>query len=511
MRKQFSPHTLTCALPSSLPMMLVVTLLAAGCTLAPDYKRPAAPVAASYPGGEAYASSVVAQAGAVAAVDLGWRDFLGDPQLQKLVELALLNNRDLRVAVLNVQASRAQYRIERAALFPTVSGTAGESRSRTPLLLTSSPTGYAAEYSVGMSAQWEIDFFGKVQSLKDQALYQYLATAQARKAAEILLVSEVANQYLTLRAADEQLKVTGATLQTAQESYRLAKVQFDTGTGSELDLREAETVIDQAQANYQAQIRSRAQAENALVLLVGQPLPADLPAPMALDDQKILSDIPAGLPSDLLTRRPDIIQAENTLRAANANIGAARAAFFPSITLTASGGSASPTLGGLFKAGSAAWSFAPNLTLPIFNAGSNEANLDLAHIQKNIAIAQYEKAIQTAFQEVADGLAARGTYDAQIQALERNTFATQRTLDLSTLRYKSGVDSYLTVLTAQTGLYSAQQSLITTRLNRLTSLVNLYAYLGGGWVQHTGDQPREADTPAQYVAPASGVKAGQAG
>jgi len=500
-------HSFPLALPRTFPIVLAVTLLAAGCTLAPHYERPAAPVASSFPSGAAYSKDTASQAGQTATVDIGWRDFLGDPQLQKLVELSLQNNRDLRVAVLNVQASRAQYRIERAALFPTISGTASETRSRTPLNLSSSPTAYAAEYNVGMSAQWEIDFFGKLQSLKNQALYQYLATAQARKAAEILLVSEVANQYLTLRAADEQLKVTQETMQSAQESYRLAKVQFDTGTGSELDLREAETVIDQAQANYQAQIRSRAQAEDQLVLLVGQPLPADLPAPMALDDQKILSDIPAGLPSDLLTRRPDIMQAENTLQAANANIGAARAAFFPNITLTASGGSASPTLGGLFKAGTAAWSFAPDLTVPIFSAGSNLANLDLAHIQKNIAIAQYEKAIQTAFQEVADGLAARGTYDAQITALEHNTYANQRTLDLSTLRYKSGVDSYLTVLTAQTGLYTAQQTLITTRLARLTSLVNLYSDLGGGWVQHTGDQPREADTPAQYDAPASGVVA----
>lgn len=500
-------HSFSLALPSA----LAVALLATGCSLAPHYDRPAAPVAGSFPSGAAYSAEAGAKAGKVAAADIGWRDFLGDPQLQKLVELALQNNRDLRVAVLNVQASRSQYRIERAALFPSVKATASQSDTRMPLDLSSSPNGYSNSYNVGLSAQWEIDFFGKLQSLKDQALYQYLATAQARKAAEILLVSEVANQYLTLRAADEQLKVTDATMQSAQESYRLAKVQFDTGTGSELDLRQAETVIDQAQANYQAQIRSRAQAQNALVLLVGEPLPADLPAPLALDDQKILSDIPAGLPSDLLTRRPDIIQAENTLRAANANIGAARAAFFPNITLTASGGSASPTLGGLFKAGTAAWSFAPDLTLPIFTAGSNLANLDLAHIQKNIAIAQYEKAIQTAFQEVADGLAARGTYDEQIKALERNTYATQRTLDLSTLRYKSGVDSYLQVLTAQTGLYSAQQTLITTRLDRLTSLVNLYSYLGGGWLQHTGDQPREADVPAQYEAPASAVQTGKAG
>ncbi len=484
-----------------LPLALAAAALAAGCTLAPHYERPAAPVSATFPTGEAYGANAAGNPAQTTAADLGWRNFLGDPQLQKLVELALQNNRDLRVAVLNVQASRAQYRIERAALFPTVNAGAGQSDSRTPLDLSSSKTGYLNYYSVGLSAQWELDLFGKLRSLKNEALYQYLATAQARKAAQMLLVSEVANQYLTLRAADEQLKVTTDTLQTAQESYRLAKLQFDTGTGSELDLRQAETVIDTAQANYQAQIRSRAQAENQLVLLVGQPLPADLPAPMPLGDQHILADIPAGLPSDLLTRRPDIVQAEDMLRAANANIGAARAAFFPDITLTASGGSESPTLGSLFKAGTAAWTFAPDITLPIFNAGSNMANLDLAHVQTNIAVAQYEKAIQTAFQEVADGLAARGTYDAQIDAQERDTYANQRTLELSTLRYKSGVDSYLSVLTAQTNLYMAQQALILTRLDRLTNLVDLYQYLGGGWIEHTGDAPRQADDAAQYAAP----------
>jgi multidrug efflux system outer membrane protein len=502
--QNFSFPSLSAArLPRTLTLALALAALSGGCTLAPRYERPAAPVASAFPTGEAYGAKAAGNPAQTAAADLGWRDFLGDPQLQKLVELALRNNRDLRVAVLNVQASRAQYRIERAALFPTVSAKGTQTDSRSPLDLSSTPSGYLNYYNVGLSAQWELDLFGKLQSLKNQALYQYLATAQARKAAQMLLVSEVANQYLTLRAADEQLKVTAETLATAQESYRLAKLQFDTGTGSELDLRQAETVIDQAQANYQAQIRSRAQAENQLVLLVGQPLPANLPAPLPLDDQHILADIPAGLPSDLLTRRPDIVEAEDTLRAANANIGAARAAFFPDITLTATGGSESPTLGGLFKAGTAAWTFAPDITLPIFNAGSNFANLDAAQVQKNIAVAQYEKAIQTAFQEVADGLAARGTYDAQINALERDTYATQRTLDLSTLRYRNGVDSYLSVLTAQTSLYSAQQTLISARLDRLTNLVNLYQYLGGGWIEHTGDTPRQADDTAQYPAPGS--------
>jgi outer membrane protein, multidrug efflux system len=369
-----------------------------------------------------------------------------------------------------------------------------------------SPT-ISTTYSVGLNASWEIDFFGRVQSLKDQALAQYLATAQARKSAEIALVSQVAAQYLTVLELDDLQKVTQNTLITAQESYRITKVQFDNGTGSELDLRQAQTVVETASANLQTEMRLRAQADNALALLIGEALPADLPQGMPLSDQSLLTDIPAGLPSDLLTRRPDIMEAEENLLAANANIGAARAAFFPKVTLTGSAGTLSPTLGGLFKPGSAAWSFAPSITLPIFEGGQNIANLNLANIEKNVQIATYEKAIQTAFREVADGLAARGTYDEQIAALERDVAAEQRRLDLSTLRYKNGVDSYLSVLTAQTDLYVAQQLLVSARMERLQNLVTLYQALGGGWIEHNGDQPRPADAPVDYGAASAPVAA----
>jgi multidrug efflux system outer membrane protein len=270
-------------------------------------------------------------------------------------------------------------------------------------------------------------------------------------------------------------------------------VQFQTGTGTELSVAQAQTVVEQANSNYSVQVRGRAQAENALVLLVGQPLPADLPPVVALDSQSILADIPAGLPSDLLTRRPDIMQAEALLRGANANIGAARAAFFPTISLTGALGSASSALGGLFKAGSLAWSFLPSITLPIFEGGQLQANLDVATLQKDINVAQYEKAIQAAFREVADGLAARGTYDDELAALVRYTEAQQRSLDLSELRFKNGVDNYLAVLTAQTALYNAQLTTVNTRLARLTSLVDLYRALGGGWIGHTGDASRPAE------------------
>jgi len=494
---------------------VAVALFAAGCTMAPKYHRPAEPVTATFPTGGVYdtqpgAAGAARTANGQAAADIGWRDFFVDARLQRLIEIALKNNRDLRVSVLNIQASQAQYQIARAALFPTLDAAASQSKQRTPKDLSFNGQTISNTYSVGLNASWEIDFFGRIQSLKDQALAQYLATAQARKAAEIALVSQVANQYMTVLELDDLLKVTQNTLKTAQESYRITKLQFDNGTGSELDLRQSETVVEQAQANLQSQARLRAQADNALVLLLGEPLPDDLPPGMPLDSQNLLTDIPAGLPSDLLTRRPDIMEAEENLLAANANIGAARAAFFPKVSLTGSFGTLSPSLGGLFKPGSAAWSFAPSITLPIFEGGQNKANLDLATVQKNIQIATYEKAIQTAFREVADALAARGTYDQQIKSLERNAFAEQRRLDLSDLRYKNGVDSYLSVLTAQTDLYSAQQLLVTARMQRLQNLVTLYQALGGGWIERAGDQPRPADAPVDYGAASAPVAASAA-
>ncbi|WP_114809177.1 efflux transporter outer membrane subunit [Paraburkholderia kururiensis] len=495
-----------------------VAFLAAGCTMAPRYERPAAPVAPSFPTGGVYetqpgmggTSTNGRSASGATATDIGWRDFFVDPRLQRLVEIALKNNRDLRVSVLNVDAARAQYQITRAELFPAINGVGTESRTRVPEALHTGPSNPYSVYNVGLSASWEIDFWGRIRSLKDQALAQYLSTAQARKAAEISLVSQVADQYLTMLADDDLLQVTQATLKTAQDSYNLTKVQFENGTGTELDLRQAETVLETAKANLQAQERARAQAENALVLLIGEPMPADLPQGLPLGAQNLLTDIPAGLPSDLLTRRPDIMEAEETLLAANANIGAARAAFFPKISLTGSFGTESLTLGGLFKAGTAAWTFAPQITLPIFQGGANVANLNLANVQKRIEIANYEKAIQSAFREVADGLAARGTYDQQIAALERNTFANQRRLDLSDLRYRNGVDSYLTVLTAQTDLYSSQQSLISARLARWTNLVDLYRALGGGWIERAGEAPRPADAPVDYGAASAPAAASSA-
>jgi multidrug efflux system outer membrane protein len=469
-----------------LSALILAASLVACSTMEPAYRRPDAPVSPAFPIGAAYKDG--GNPYSPPASETGWRNFMADARLQRLVEIALANNRDLRVAALNVREAQAQYRIQRSALLPSVAGFAQNAGSRTPGSLTQSGNPQVGHvYEAGVSAAWTLDFFGRLRSMSDAQLQVFFATAYARQAVEILLVSQVADQYLTMLAFDEQLAVTRQTLVTAEEAYKIVKLQFDTGTAPELSLQQSLSVVEQANATLAAQVRFRAQAENALVLLLGQPMPADLPAVVRLDDQKILTDVPAGLPSDLLARRPDILQAEAMLRAENANIGAARAAFFPTISLTGSIGSASAALSGLFGAGSLAWAFIPSITVPIFEGGALRANLDLATLQKDVGVAQYEKAIQTAFREVADGLAGRGTFDDQVAAQVRFTATQQRSLDLSWFRYKNGVDNYLMVLTAQTGLYNAQLALVTARMQRLTNLVDLYRALGGGWIEHTGD------------------------
>jgi multidrug efflux system outer membrane protein len=464
---------------------LLCAALGTGCALAPVYQRPAAPVAANYPTGPAYAG---ARAGAsrVAAADIGWRDFLVDARLQRLIELGLVNNGNLRVAMLNVERVRAQYALQRSNQSPQVGADVSAGRSNTRA------NGTGNSISAGLTASWELDFFGRLRNLTEAAQLTYLASAHARQAAEILLVSQIADQYLALVADDALLAVTQNTIKASQAAYAIVQEQFNAGIAAELDLRLAQTTVDQAEANLAAQTRQRAQAENALVLLVGQPLPADLPASLTLE-QQALATLPAGLPSELLTRRPDILQAEANLQAENANIGAARAAFFPNISLTGSAGSSSSALGSLFKAGSSVWSFVPALTLPIFNAGANQASLDIARIDKDIGVVQYQQAIQTAFREVADGLAAQGTYDRQLAVQQRDAVSQQRRLELQTQLYQSGLDTYQNVLTAQTALYSSQTSLVTARLNQLTSQVDLYRALGGGWIGRTGDTPRAMD------------------
>ncbi|MEE9099764.1 MULTISPECIES: AdeC/AdeK/OprM family multidrug efflux complex outer membrane factor [Pseudomonas] len=458
--------------------LAVAAAVLSGCSLIPDYERPEAPVAAAYPQGEAYDAAKPANAGA----DIGWREFFKDPQLQRLIEVSLENNRDLRVAALNIEAYRAQYRIQRADLFPAVDAGVSGSRQHVPgrLSQTGSST-ISSQYgaTLGVTA-WEIDLFGRLRALRDQALEQYFASEEARRSTQTSLVANVANAYLTLRADQAQLELARNTLATYQKSYDLTKRSYEVGAASALDLSQSQTSVERARAISMQYTRLVAQDQNALVLLLGSGLPADLPQGRGLDDE-LLASVPAGLPSDLLQRRPDILQAEHQLKAANANIGAARAAFFPSISLTANAGSLSPDLSGLFDAGSGSWLFQPSISLPIFNAGALRASLDLAKVQKDINVAQYEKAIQTAFSEVADGLAARGTFGEQLQAQRALVEASDRYYRLADKRYRTGVDNYLTLLDAQRSLFSAQQQLISDRLNQLTSEVNLYKALGGGW------------------------------
>ena len=481
------------------PTTLVILgfALLSGCTLAPRYERPAAPVSKAWPT-SAMGSVATARAGATSpsAADLGWRDFFADPRLQQLVDLSLTNNRDLRVALLNVERSRAQYRIQRSDMFPSVDAMGSGARQRSPADL--SPTGQAltaSQYSVGLGVTaFELDLFGRVRSLTQQALEQYLATEEARRSAQLALVAAVATQYLTERAYDEQLVLARQTYETVQASLELTRRRFEQGSANELDVRTAEAQVQTARSNVASYVQLRAQAENALVVLVGQPLPAVLPAPRSLEAQALVAELPSGLPSDLLQRRPDIRQAEHTLRSANANIGASRAAFFPSISLTASGGTSSAELSGLFKNASGTWLFSPQINLPIFSGGRNRANLDVANVTKQIEVANYEKAIQIAFREVADALAARSTLDEQIAAQAARVAAEQKRFALTELRYRTGVDNYLVVLLAQQDLYSAQQTLIQSQLSRLSNYIALYKALGGGL------QPRSRLTSSSDVA-----------
>ncbi|OBV36907.1 efflux transporter outer membrane subunit [Janthinobacterium psychrotolerans] len=459
-------------------------LALAGCALNEPYQRPEAAPAA-YPAGPAYAVEKTDHA--VSAFDTGWAGFLGDASLRRLVRLALDNNRDLRVAMLRVEQARAQLQLQQAATVPQVGVAVAGSNSKNNASSTDDANrnhGVSYNRSAGLSASWELDFFGRLNALDDVAREQYLATGHARQAAQIVLVAQVSEQYLAMLAFGEQLAVSNATEAAARESDRIAKLRFDTGTGSELDATLAQGVVQQAQANQAALTRQQAQAKNALVLLLGQPLPADLAAPVPLRDLALMADIPAGLPSDLLLRRPDVQQAEALLRAENARVNVARAAFFPRISLTATAGSASSSLGNLFSAGSGAWSFAPQLLLPLFDGGAKQANLDAARIGKDIGVAQYQKSVQMAFREVADGLAARGTYEAELAARQAYSDTQQRRLALAELRYDNGVDDYLSVLNAKTDLYNAQIALVTARLNRWNSLLELYRALGGGWREH---------------------------
>ena len=448
-------------------LILAATGIISGCRMIPRYERPVAPVPEKFPGVPDKREAFVAE--------LSWKTFFAEARLKNLIGLALTNNRDLRVAILNVEASRAQYRITRSASFPTIDSGGNFTRSH-----ALNQTANSWNASIGLAA-YEVDLWGRVRSLNSQALEKFFATAEARRSAQISLVAQVATEYFTLRQAEEQIALANQTLAAVQESYALNKATFDAGASSELDLRTAEGQVQTAKINLLTYERQRAETQNYLAVLLGQTVPEELPAPLPFSDTNLLAEIPAGLPSELVLRRPDILQAEHTLKAANANIGAARAAFFPAVQFTSSVGTTSSEFSKLFSSGTGLWSFSPQITLPIFTGGQNRADLDAAKISTRIEVANYEKAIQTAFREVADALVANSSYASQIEAGRLLIAAQQSRYDLANLRHRQGDDSYLNVLSAQQDLYSAQQNILQAQFQKLSAQVLLYQALGGGW------------------------------
>ncbi len=454
-------------------LLLLSAALFTSCSLDP---------ALDQPGIEVVPVSFSGNGGGSASATLDWRSFFTDPRLKKLVGIALENNRDLRVAALNVEQARAQYGISRSALLPSVDLSATGSRRRTPGSTVSGGTAVETrnyDVSIGVTA-YELDLFGRVRSLNQSALESYFASDAARLGSQISLVSEVAAQYFTERALLEQIGLSEQTLSSVSQTYELTRKRLDAGDVSELDSRSVEIQVKTAEANLAAYRQQLAVTRNALTVLIGTGIPDNLPNGRSLE-QGLVADLRSGVPSDLLVRRPDILEAEHQLRAANANIGAARAAFFPRITLIGGAGTASKSLGDLFQSGTTAWAFSPQISVPIFDGGLNKSNLEVAEVRKQIGVGQYEKSIQTAFREVSDGLVSRSGLNGQVAAYEGLVAAQQKRFDLADARYQQGVDSYFEVLDAHQDLYAARQILIQLRLARLTNAVGLYKALGGGW------------------------------
>jgi multidrug efflux system outer membrane protein len=460
-------------------LIILIIIFLAGCTLVPKYTKPQAPIPVDWPSGPVY-KGTEAGPSIPTADELKWEEFFTDDRLKKIMGMALNNNRDLRLAALNVERARAFYGIQRAELLPTLDVVGSGSKERVPADLSETGERMTRErYSVDLGiVSWEIDFFGRIRSLKDRALEEYLATEQARRSVQISLLSAVANAYLTLAADRETLKLAQSTLETQEAVYKLINRRYNIGLASALDLRRAQTQVDTARGDIARYTQLVAQEENALNLLAGSPVPSEL-LPTNLGGVSPPKEVSPGMTSDVLLSRPDIMAAEHQLKAANAFIGAARAAFFPRISLMTAVGTASQELSGLFKSGSGTWSFTPQVVMPIFDARTWAA-LKVSKTDREIVLAQYEKAIQTAFREVADALAQRGTVGDQIAAQESLVQASAETYRLSNARYTKGIDSYLSVLDAQRSLYAAEQGLIAIRLASLNNLVTLYKVLGGG-------------------------------
>lgn len=467
---------------------LAAALVLAGCiNLAPDYERPEAPVAQAWPEGESYKLSEVKREALPE-----WRDFICDEKLRRVIELALANNRDLRMAAYNVEMARAQYGISRSELFPTVAAVAQETAQRTPETLSTRLDGTANtthQYSAQLAmTSFELDFFGRVRNLEEQALQSYLQTQDAQRSAQSTLIAEVAMAWLTLGADEAQLKLQQETLRTQEESFRLVEASYKYGAVSQLDLEQARQTVAAARAAIASYVRAVAQDRNALELLVGAKIDEGL-MPDGISLQATLpASLPEGLPSEVLLNRPDVMQAERGMLAANAQIGAARAAFFPSLSLTGGVGSGSMRLSDLFASNSTVWTFSPNVNIPIFTGGLNLSNLRLAEATQKRAVASYEQTIQAAFREVADALAMEGTIESELQARAEYAQAAAMAYELSESRYKQGAAAYTEVLDAQRTKVAAEQTYIASQLSRATSLVTLYKVLGGGSVLAQSEQ-----------------------
>ena len=457
-----------------------------GCNLAPQYNRPDAPVSDRFHAGTAYLQDQE-QINETPVSDMHWQMFFKDEKMCKVILLALENNRDLRIAAQNIERARALYGIRQADRLPTVNVTGNGSQQRVPADLSSTGERMTAEqYSVDVGfASWEVDLFGRLKNLSDQALEEFFATQEARQATQILLVSSVADAYMTLAADRETLALAQTTLQAQEDSYNLIKRRFEGGASAEIDVYRAQSQVDSAKQSVARYSQLVAQDENAINFLVGTAVPTEL-LHESIAQVSPPDSIAIDLSSQVLLNRPDIRAAEHRLKAANANIGAARAAFFPRITLTAAAGTASSELSGLFESGSGTWSFGPQISLPIFDP-SLRADLKVSEVDRNIALAEYEKSIQQSFREVADALAVHDAINEQLDAQESYVYAVEQTYRLSNLRYTKGLDNYLSVLDSQRSLYAAQQDLVALRLLKISNQITLYEVFGGGW-----QQPMEA-------------------
>lgn len=461
----------------------IAAMLLAGCgsLLTPQYERPNAPVPTTWPTQGAYAGAV--RDSDRSAIDTGWKTFIVDARARQLVAMALANNRDLHIAALNVERARAAYGVSRADLFPTVSAAGAATQTKGARDVVGESTARITHnYSATLGfSSYELDFFGKISNQADAAREAWLQQQETRDAAQISLIAQVVSGYLTLAADLERLKIAKDTLDSLQYTLRLTIKRNDARVASQIDVTSAQASVEGAYVDIATYTTAVAQDENALALLIGSPLPDDLRPPLGLfNGTPVLQEVPTGLSSEVLLRRPDLRADEHALKAANADIGAARAAFFPSITLTANAGSGSAELSRLFSGGNGLWTFAPQINLPIFTAGRLQSSQEMAEAARDIQVATYERDVQTAFREAADALAQRGTADDAVRAQQAQTNHYEKSYQLAELRYKNGVDSYLSVLVYQRSFYAAQLALVGTQLLRQTNLVTLYKVLGGG-------------------------------